>query len=190
MKKILRIIVLASIMTISLNASFINALKPELKVGNVKFGVGQSALGDNTENIYKIELGGNYYYNNGIMFGTDIGLSYMENSNIEVEDNTMGELNVNFKLGYLIGDNGYGLSTYGLVDFSYLVYNRIGVNSITNEVEDTLTDASGIGYGVGIDYRFKNNFLLSGIYTETTMEPEIGEDFKYKKSIVSLGYAW
>ena len=180
---------MTALATIS-SASWIGALAPNGNVGAVSISVGQATIDSKTKPIYTLNLSGNYYYNNGVMFGASFSLGYTENPDTEVSTKAMGELNGKFRLGYSFGKLARGFGVYGIADYSYLMYNRSYINSITSEYEDETANAGGIGFGGGAEYRFDSNWLVTASYTTTTMSPDKGADFDYDKALFSVGYTW
>lgn len=177
-------------LSVSAQAGFIGSIKPDAKVGNFSVGVGQATFNDSSETLYTISFGGNYYYNNGVMWGASFGLGYTTNPDTTVDTDAIGELDGQFRLGYSFGKTAYGLGIYGIVDYSYLMYNSSSINPVTGQREDTTNNAGGIGYGAGAEYRFDSNWLVTATYTTATMTPDTGLDFDYDKALFSVGYSW
>lgn len=175
---------LITIVTVS-SAGWIGALKPDQKIGNISLSVGQATIESESSPLYSLDFGGNYYYDNGILFGATFGLGYTENSNILIDNKNIFELNGKFKLGYSFNKTEKGLAIYGLTDFSYLMYNRLDTHS-----EDKATFAQGIGFGGGLEYRFNNDWLLTASYTTTNMTPDSGAVFNYSKAQFGVGYTF
>jgi len=188
-KIVTSIIVVTTLATVS-NASWIGIWKPDKKVGNVSLSVGQVTLGTETNPMYTLGLGGNYYYDNGILWGASFGLGYTENPDTTVETKAIGELNAKFKFGYSFGETAKGLGIYGLADFSYLMYNYSSIDYGTGEREDSFSSANGIGYGAGAEYRFDSGWLITASYTTTQMTPDKGVKFDYDKALVGVGFTW
>lgn len=167
------------------SASWIGALKPDKEVGNISFSMGQATIENETNPLYSLDFGGNYYYDNGILLGATFGLGYTENPNSLIDNKNIFELNGRFKLGYSFGKMARGLALYALSDFSYLMYNRLD-----SQLEDKTNFAQGIGFGGGLEYRFSNDWLLSASYTTTNMTPNSGANFDYNKALLGVGYTF
>ena len=179
-------ILLSLILIVSFSsASWIGALKPDKEGGNISFSVGQATLDSETSLLYSLDFGGNYYYDNGVLFGATMGLGYTENPNSLIDNKNIFELNGRFRLGYSFNKTEKGLSLYGLTDFSYLMYNRLD-----SQLEDKTSFAQGIGFGGAIEYRFSNDWLLSASYSTTQMAPDSGSDFDYNKALFGVGYTF
>jgi hypothetical protein len=190
MKKIVLIFMsLISFSTIT-EAKFIGAFAPDKKVGNISLSTGQAKINSQSTPIYSLDFGGNYYYKNGIMWGSIFSLGYTQNPDTTVDSKVMAELSGKFKFGYSFGELSRALSIYALADFSYLMYNTSSINYITGNQKDSFNSAQGIGSGIGAEYRFKNNYLVTTSYTSITMTPDQGENFEYEKILIGLGYSW
>jgi hypothetical protein len=190
MNKIMISLVALATLTTASNASWIGALAPDKQIGNISLSVGQATIGEETNPLYTLDLGGNYYYDNGIMWGSTIGIGYTKNPDTAVDNNTMIELGGKFKLGYSFGETAKGFGIYGIADFSYLAYNRTTTNVNTAKEEDEFANANGIGFGGGAEYRFDNDLLITATYTTTQMTPDYGSKFDYDKALVGIGYSW
>jgi len=176
-------IVLSSLLFVSLaHASYMGSLVPDKKVGKVSFSAGQASIENDTSLMYKLSLGGTYYYNSRIMYGATFGLGYTENPHTQVDNKNMFELDGQFKLGYSFGQLGEGFGLFGLVDFAYLMYNQ--------QLEDKATFAQGIGYGCGLEYVLSDSWVVTGTYTTTKMKPDTNENFDYEKLLLGIGYIW
>ncbi|WP_321778120.1 outer membrane beta-barrel protein [Sulfurimonas sp.] len=183
-----KIIISIAILSISFtvaHANWIGALKPDKKVGSVSLSVGQVTIESETNPLYSLDFGGNYYYDNGILLGATFGLGYTENPNSLIDNKNIFELNGKFKLGYSFGKMARGLALYGLTDFSYLMYNRLD-----SHLKDKTSSAQGIGFGGAIEYRFSNDWLLSASYTTTNMTHDSGANFDYNKALFGVGYTF
>ena len=178
------ILSLVMVATVS-SASWIGALKPDKEVANISLSVGQATIESETSPLYSLDFGGNYYYDNGVLLGANIGLGYTKNSNSLIDNKNIFELNGRFKLGYSFGNMEKGLALYALTDFSYLMYNRLDTHS-----EDKANFAQGIGFGGGLEYRFNNDWLLGASYTTTKMTPDSGANFDYNKALFGVGYTF
>jgi hypothetical protein len=186
---ILIFIGLLSIATVT-EAKFVGSLAPNKKVGNLSLSIGQANIDSQSTSIYSLDFGGNYYYQNGFMWGSIFSLGYGENPDPTVDAKVMAELSGKFKFGYSFGEIARGLGIYALADFSYLMYNTTEINYITGDKEDSFTAAQGVGFGIGAEYRFKNNYLVTTSYTSITMTPDNGENFEYEKILLGVGYSW
>jgi len=171
-------------------AKYVGPLTPDAKVGNVTLAVGQATFENESETLYNLSFGGNYYYDNGIMSGAGFGIGYTTNPDDSVDTSAIGEIEGQFRLGYSFGKLAYGFGVYGIVEFSYLMYNSSNINPIIWQREDTNNYASGIGYGGGLEYRFENGILLNATYTTASMTPDQGVDFDYDKALFGVGYSW
>ncbi len=179
-------ILLSLILIVSLSsASWIGTLKPDKKVGNISLSMGQVTIESETNPLYSLDFGGNYYYDNGFLMGATFGLGYTENPNSLIDNKNIFELNGRFKLGYSFNKTEKGLAIYGLTDFSYLMYNRLD-----SQQEDKATFSQGIGFGGGLEYRFNNDWLLSASYSTIQMTPDSGANFDYNKALLGVGYTF
>jgi len=162
-----------------LNANWMGALTPDKKVGSASISIGHIKIVEDVTPYVTVDLGGNYYYDNGLMWGANFGLGYVHNPSDFTDKKTMVELDGKFKLGYSFGETARGIGVYGIMDVAYLLYNDGDFNS-----------ASGFGYGIGTEYRFENDYLVTISYTFTTMTPDTGAKFDYNKALVGVGYTW
>ncbi len=184
--------IILSLATMATLATLSNAggLSPDKSVGNVKLSVGQASFEDESSTLYTLEIGGNYYYNNGVLWGAEFGFGYTENPDETVTTTAMGEINGQFRLGYSFGRTGKGLGLYGLFDMSYLMYNYNDYNPITGELQDEINFATGMGFGGGAEYIFDSGWLVTATYSTMSMSPDIGGEFDYTKALVGVGYTW
>ncbi len=189
-KKTILLLIILTIFSNLLEAKFIGAFAPDKKVGNISLSTGQAKINSQSTSIYSLDFGGNYYYKNGIMWGSIFSLGYIQNPDTTVDSKVMAELSGKFKFGYSFGELARALSVYALADFSYLMYNTSSINYITGNQEDSFNSAQGIGSGMGAEYRFKNNYLVTTSYTSITMTPDDGKNFEYEKILIGLGYSW
>lgn len=190
MNQIMISIAAISILATASNASWIGALKADKKVANVKLSVGQATFEDESSILYTLEIGGNYYYNNGLLWGAQFGFGYTKNPDETVSTTAMGEINGQFKLGYSFGATAKGLGIYGLYDMSYLMYNYNNLNQMTGELEDEINFATGMGFGAGAEYIFDSGWIVTASYSTMSMSPDIGSEFDYSKALVGVGYTW
>ncbi|WP_428737447.1 outer membrane beta-barrel protein [Sulfurimonas sp.] len=179
---------ISSFVNILIFSSIVQAgiLTPDKKVGNVKLSIGQATFENESSHLYTLEFGGNYYYNNEIMWGAQFGLGYTENPDKTISNKTMGELNGQFRIGYSFGELAKGFGLYGLCDMSYLLYNSR--NQDTLEQENNF--ASGIGFGGGVEYVFDSSWIITATYSKIDMTPDKGNSFDYSKALFGVGYTW
>jgi len=186
MNKILISLVALATLTTASNATLIGAWAPDKKVGNMSISAGQATIGKKSNTMYTLDLGGNYYYDNGIMWGASFGLGYTKNPDTTVSNKTMGEIDGKFRFGYSFGETAKGLGVYGIADFSYLMYMSRNATNTDDEFES----ANGIGFGAGAEYVFDSGLLITTSYTTTTMTSDTGTKFDYDKVLVGIGFSW
>ena len=185
MKKIVATMIMATVVA---NAGI---LTPDEKVGNASVYIGNATLGEygDSTDAAAILIGGNYYYNSGVLFGSTFGLEYAENADELVDNKLMLGINANFKIGYSFGSVAKGFGVYGLVDLHYLMYSVEGVNHGSGEKEDEITNASGTGFGVGAEYIFENGLLINLSYSSTEMTSD-DYKFDYERTLIGVGVTW